>query len=474
MRPLCVDLDDTFLKTDSLVELLIAVLKENPIRIFAIIVHLFQGKASFKNFLLNYQYFDIDSLPVQEKLLIVMQNEVKNGRSMILVTGAHQSIADRIREKYPLFSEAYGTSDTENLTGENKANFLIRRFGKEGFDYAGNAPSDLKVWQFAHEGWIVSHNSRFIAKVLKKFPNKRLQIIKIQKNSKQQIINLIRPSQWAKNLLIFVPLLLAQDWNKKILIQATKCFFAFSTLSSFVYILNDLLDVSNDRKHPTKSMRPFASGAVSLEMGLFLSLVFFFLYVFLALWLPPSFSVISVVYLVLNLLYSLKLKKILVLDAFVLASFYSLRLLGGSAAIDVKTSHWLIIFSTFFFLSLGFLKRYTDLLFVSQKSGQFQLDGRNYQLEDTQLLVTAGVASGFVSILVFAQYIYGPESLHYYPQSQFLWGVLFCMMYWITKIWFKASRGLVHDDPVKYALKDRESIILGITTLIFIIMAAWK
>jgi 4-hydroxybenzoate polyprenyltransferase len=258
------------------------------------------------------------------------------------------------------------------------------------------------------------------------------------------------------------------------LIQATKSFFAFSALASFVYILNDLLDVSNDRKHPTKSMRPFASGAVSLEIGVFLSFILLSIYVFLVLWLPFKFTLLTVIYLALNFLYSFKLKKFFVLDAFVLASFYSLRLLGGSAAIDVKASHWLIIFSTFFFLSLGFLKRYTDLLFVSQKAGQHQLEGRNYQIQDTQLLMITGVASGFVSILVFAQYIYGPESLHYYPQSEFLWGVLFCMLYWVTKIWFKASRGLVYDDPVKYALKDRESIILGITTLAFIIMAAWK
>jgi len=475
MRPLCVDLDDTFLKTDSLKEILISALSKNPLRIFALALSLFKGRAFFKKFALNYSSPDIASLPIHEEVLTLVKSESKNGRKIILITGAHQKIADRVQEKYPLFCEAHGTSGSINLTGFQKATFLVERFGKEGFDYIGNSFDDIHVWRQAHGGWIVSHSTRFAASVLKNFPNKPLQVIRTEKNSFKQMIELIRPAQWTKNLLIFIPLLLVQKWtNKEILIQGMGAFLGFSIIASFVYILNDLLDITHDRKHPIKSLRPLASGAVSLDMGIFLTIALLSIFVLITAWLPFDFTAFVAAYVVLNFLYTFKIKKIFVLDAFVLTGFYSLRLLAGSAAMNIETSHWLIIFSTFFFLSLGFLKRYSDLLLVFEKNGQSQLEGRDYRLEDQQLLMISGVASGFVSILVFAQYIYGQQSIQYYPQPRFLWGVLLCMLYWITKIWFRASRGLVKDDPVRYALKDQESIILGITTLAFIIMAAWK
>lgn len=474
LLPLCVDLDNTFLKTDTLIEAVVKALIQKPLRIFTLLRTLLMGKAAFKAEVSKMISSLGTSLPTNQELLGLLQVEHARGRPLYLVTGAHQSIANSIREEYPIFKEAHGSSDTLNLTEENKANFLVTKLGPSGFDYIGDSKADISVWQQARSGWIVSHRHRFIAAIQKRFPEKNLQVIQSEKNTLSKVFKLMRVSQWSKNLLVFVPLVLAQQWNDSDkIIEALGAFFGFSALASFIYILNDLSDLQNDRLHPAKKLRPLAAGDVTLSMGIMLMGFLLLLALAIGASLPMGFAIFALGYLALNCLYSFKLKKVLVLDAFVLASFYSLRLLAGSGAVEVEISHWLIIFSTFFFLSLGFLKRYSDLLFVAEKAGQTKLDGRGYHFDDRQLLMTAGIVSGFVSILVFALYIYGSESVHYYHRPKFLWGVLFCMLYWITKIWFKGARGLVQDDPVKYALRDKESLILGASTMIFLILAAW-
>ncbi len=472
VHPLCVDLDNTLIKTDSLYEMLLALIKTNPRALGQVPLAMLRGKAYLKKFVLSQCPLAVETMPVNIAVVEYAKQASNTGRTVVLVTGANQLLAERVQRHFPFFHEAHGSSEQINLTGSRKAMFLIQRFGKNNFDYMGDSDVDFKVWAEAKGGVVVSHKPNFISKVKSTFSDKPMEVIPIHKNSFRSLVKMVRPGQWAKNSLVFVPLVLSHQWNSPDLLGINiLAFVAFSALASFVYVLNDLLDLENDRRHPTKKHRPVASGDVSIEAGVLTALILGTLALGVTLFLPADYAYWAAAYIVLNLAYNLHFKKVFVLDAFVLASFYSLRILAGSAAISVEVSHWLIIFSTFFFLSLGFLKRYSDLLFVAEKTTETKLSGRSYSQADQNLLMTAGVVSGFVSILVFALYIYGAESLHFYSQPKFLWGVLFCMLYWITKIWFNGSHGRVQDDPVKFALRDRESLFLGLLTLIFLALA---
>lgn len=472
MTPLCVDLDNTAIKTDSLKEQVLEFIKSKPHLVFRLFAAFLKGKPRLKKYIVDQIEFSVDHLPLNTEVMTYVEKAARDGRRVVLVTGANQKIADKFKEHYPVFSEAYGSDEQINLIGNNKAAFLIEKFGEGQFDYMGDSSVDFKVWTVANGGTVVSHRPSFVEKVKKTFSHKAMDTIFIEKNSLAQILKLIRIGQWAKNGLLLVPLALAHHLNSfSLVMKSLLAFLAFSFLASTVYTLNDLLDLANDRQHPSKMKRPLAAGTVSIEVGLGTAILLSLLFLLCAVNLPMAFTWCCLAYGILNVLYSFRFKKVIVLDAFILASFYSLRISAGSAAIGVEESHWLIIFSTFFFLSLGFLKRYSDLLFISEATSKSALPGRSYVQGDRSLLMTAGMVSGFVSILVFALYIYGGDSLKYYSKPRLLWGALFCMLYWVTKMWFNGAHGLVQDDPVKFALRDKESLLLGGLTLIFLTLA---
>ena len=278
------------------------------------------------------------------------------------------------------------------------------------------------------------------------------------------MLKAMRLHQWMKNLLVFVPLMAAHqyaDVQRDVL--ALMAFVVFSLTASSVYLLNDLVDVQDDRHHTRKRNRPFASGALSLITGWVawpvLLLVAATLSVF---FMPVLFSVSLGIYFVLTVAYSLHLKQLAVVDVLTLAALYTLRIIAGAAAIDVAMSFWLLLFSMFIFLSLALIKRYSELKVARDAGKTGALRGRGYEAEDLELVSSLGGSAGFIAVLVLALYIQDGQAAHLYATPQVIWLACPVMLFWISRAWLIAHRGRMHDDPIVFALKDKVSWGVGV------------
>lgn len=456
LTPLCVDLDNSLISTDMLYEQFIYSLKTNPVKLLLIIFSIFSGKHIFKSKLSQLYKTNYELIPVNQNVLDFCQSQVDNGVPVYLVTGTHIDIAKKFLKAHPIFTDVLATNDKLNLTGINKKNVLVDKFGENGFHYLGDSNHDFHVWNSAGKAYYVGDSSS----MKKKIPNLAASFSSPKKILKPFFKGL-RTYQWAKNALIFTPFILAHDYSniahwKSSLIA----FIGFSLLASGVYFLNDLFDLENDRAHPEKKHRPLASGAFPLHYGILIS----FALPIAGLLIGSSVGVLKMmlVYFSLNILYSSFFKKVAILDVFLLTSFYLIRIGIGSAATGVPVSSWLQIFSFFLFLSLAFLKRYIEVKQLFQNEGTTFSPGRGYSIQDVQYLFITGNGCGLMSALVFAVYINDTNVNQFYSNTDYLWFICVFLSYWITSLWFKASKGLVRYDPVKFALKDPTSYaILG-------------
>ena len=281
-------------------------------------------------------------------------------------------------------------------------------------------------------------------------------------------IKLLRPQQWSKNLLVFVPLLTAHLWLDLAAIQnSVIAFIAFCLASSSIYVINDALDVENDRSHPIKRERPFASGALNPRMALWLAPLIILAAIGIALYLPAKATWILAIYLGLSLSYCLVLKPILWLDVLTLASLYTLRVLVGAAAISVPVSPWLAGFSMFMFFGLAAVKRYSELRATKASN----LSGRGYTAEDALPVICLGTGSTMVSVLVLALYLNSDSVHQLYRQEEWLWLVGPTLLYWQSRIWTLAHRGIMQRDPLSFALRDGVSWACAGLCLVFFSLA---
>ncbi len=281
----------------------------------------------------------------------------------------------------------------------------------------------------------------------------------------------IRVHQWSKNILVFIPLITShQIFELSSFLKGVLAFFAFSFCASSVYIINDLIDREADRAHPRKCRRPFASGDLSVKMGFVLIGVFFTMAVVVASMVDLQFLEILVFYFIMTTLYSLYLKKIAMLDVIVLAGLYTLRLLGGTTSVGIDPSPWLLAFSMFFFLSLAFMKRFSEIMMLQLKSGETRV-GRGYMGKDLGIVADLGGSSAYISVMVLALYMQSDEVISIYSHPFRLWFICPIILYWISRMWLKVRRGLIDDDPLVYALRDRVSFALGLIVLSLIVYA---
>ena len=285
------------------------------------------------------------------------------------------------------------------------------------------------------------------------------------------LLRALRPHQWVKNVLVFVPMAMAHRLtDAETWLAAGLAFAAISLLASGTYIVNDLLDVEQDRLHPTKRNRPFASGALSVRTGWLLAPAFIGLGLALGFGVAPAFGGLLGLYLVTTLAYSLDLKRRAVLDVVVLAGFYALRVLAGGAAADVPVSGWLLAFSMFFFLSLALAKRFAELRLIEADKAAAN-SRRGYEVGDAPLLAAAGLAAGYLAVLVLALYTTSPEVVSLYRRPQLLWLIGPLLLYWTTRLWLTAQRGHLDDDPILYAAKDPASYAVGALTAAVLLAA---
>lgn len=456
-RPLCVDLDGTLVSTDTLQEAVVLLLRRQPWTILFLPFWLLRGRAGFKRAISERVSLKAAALPYRRDLVDFLQAGADAGRRVVLATAADRDIADAVAKHLGLFDEVLASDGQHNLKGKNKLEQLRSRYESTGFDYVGDSAADLPLWEAAEQGYVVgadhgvaSRAEKVGARVLSRRPSILAAMIKE-----------LRPHQWAKNALVFLPVLLVPglpDLAK--LWTAALATGAFSLVASAGYVFNDLLDLEADRAHHSKYRRPFASGDLPVGFGppLFAGLIV--VAAIVCLWLPVTFAWMLGAYFVATLSYSFYFKSKLMIDVLLLAGLYTHRILAGGIAANIPISAWLLAFSMFFFLSLAFAKRYVELLAKKGEGGQ--LMSRGYRQADTELVSTMGAAAGYMAVLVFSFYIDSDAVRVGYREPAVLWLICPVLLYWISRIWFLTHRGEMQDDPVKFALKDRVSLASGV------------
>lgn len=461
--PLVVDLDGTLINTDLLHEALILLIKKNFLYFFICIGWLFKGKIYLKNKIFSQIHIPPHLLPYNITLLEFLKAEKNKGRKLILATASLKSQATNISKTHSLFNEVYGT-ESLNLKGKNKLEFLVKKFGKSKFDYIGNSNSDLIIFASCRYSYLV--NPR---KSLKKRTNEISDLQQIWNTKTDSFLNFvraIRAYQWLKNLLIFIPLITSHSFNTIDFTQAFFGFLSFNFVASSGYLINDLLDLESDRTHLRKRNRPLASGELSISSGSILALILFAGGFMLASFQNFQFLLVLILYFIASFSYSMYFKKKALYDVFILALLYSIRVVAGAVIIDVSLSSWLIAFSTFLFLSLALVKRCSELIQVENTKSCIN-KGREYSIEDINLLQVMGIVSGFLSVIVFSLYIDSPEVIILYSRPKLLWIISFIFLFWISNIWLITAHGKMTDDPIIFAIKDKSSYfifsLIGIT-----------
>lgn len=466
---LYVDLDGSLIKTDLLLESLLAFVIARPLRLFRVFSWLSRGRAYLKARLAEHWDFDPSILPYREDLTAYLRSEAASGRTVILATAATEKLAVAVAEFLGCFAKVLASSESRNLKGAEKAAAIQEDAGGRPYVYVGNDSPDLKVWRHSAAAVIVqarpavAEAARRLTSVEAEFSDGR--------RSWRTYVRAIRAHQWTKNALVFVPLLTAHAWTDgEAVTRAVLAFFGFSLCASAIYVLNDLADLAADRRHPRKRFRPLAAGAVPIQHGLVLVPLLLFGGAALGAAIGPSFLAVLGLYVLTTVAYSIELKTYVLIDVIVLAALYTVRIIGGAVAIAVAPSFWLLAFSMFVFLSLALIKRCTELQVV-MSSRLRNTHGRNYLASDLPVMQALGVASGFSAVLVFALFIDSDNVTENYSRPEILWLLCVSILYWIGRMWVKTAREEMHDDPLVYALKDRGSLVMLVVSVALVVAA---
>lgn len=459
--PLVVDLDGTLVKSDLLFECVMSFVRNKPLQCLKILPWLWHGKAYLKDRLARAADVDIGTLPYDPDVLRMIEEQRNAGRKIVLATATHHTLAVRIAEHLKVFDSVLGTTLEQNLSGTHKRDALVTLYGEKGFDYIGNSLDDLPIWHSARRAYIANPLAG-VERAVRHWDN-AVQVGRPRVTSAKGLYKALRIHQWMKNVLIFVPLIAAHQMTDPLLLgRGVLAFMLFGLCASGVYLLNDLLDLNDDRKHPTKRHRPFASGSLSIQSGL----VAFPLLLLMSLtgawlWLPRQFVAVLACYYVLTLVYSLMLKRLMALDVIALALLYTLRIIAGGAAFELELTGWMLAFSMFMFLSLALVKRYAELLLALHSGVTGKTGGRDYFPADLAMLSSLGAASGYLAVMVLALYIHDSATIALYAHPRWLWFACPLMLFWITRIWLLTHRGRMNEDPVVFALRDRLSLVMG-------------
>lgn len=457
--PLCIDLDGTLLETDTLMESYLRLVFAEPWLALAPFVWIARGgKAAMKREVAKRVTLDAAALPYNEELLAHIRAERALGRRIVLVTAADRSIADAVAAHLGLFDEVIASDGQTNLRGKNKAAALEGRFGPRGFLYAGNDATDLPVWDAA-AGALVVNAGPGLEKAARARGATIERVMPSAHRRGKAWIKALRPHQWAKNVLVFVPVVTANAiFDIAAWTQTMLAFIAFCAIASTVYVINDLSDLDSDRRHPRKRKRPFASGALPVEHGL-LALPFL-IAVGIALALVSGAAWVLLAYAVITTAYTFKLKELPLVDVFTLAALYTVRVVAGGEASGFTVSHWLLGFSSFLFLSLALIKRVAELIELQQQNKSVNAR-RGYLLEDLGLLQLMGLSATFASSLVLALYISSDTVQRNYAQPYALWALVPLLLFWQCRLWMSTLRGYMHHDPLVYSAKDWVSWVVG-------------
>lgn len=455
--PLAVDLDGTLLRTDSLIESIFVLARLKPLTLLKLPGWWLKGRAHIKQRLAAIAMPDIHLLPHRVDLLEFLREQKRQGRSLILATAADEKLAREVERDVGLFDAVFASDGETNASGERKRDRLVAAFGLRGFDYIGNSARDYSVWCAARRALLATPSHRLAERIRKVTPVE--VILRDRQAGWQDYLHALRPLHWVKNGLVFIPLVAVHRvLEPELAGQALLAFLVFSLCASGLYLLNDLLDLVADRRHPFKKERMLASGRIPLAHALVMLSLLLMSAFAIALHMSISFAVVVGIYSLLMIGYSMRLKDIPLVDVLVLAVGYALRVAAGSVATDLRISAWLLTFCVLLFFSLALIKRYAELVFLESQAAIKVVQARGYLAIDKVLLVAQGIASGYLAVMVLALYTNTEISHHLYARHDYFWGICLLLMYWVSYLWMMVTRGRIHDDPVIFALSDRGSL----------------
>jgi 4-hydroxybenzoate polyprenyltransferase/phosphoserine phosphatase len=467
---LVVDLDGTLVRTDLLFESYFASATQGLRHQFLTLRALFRGKAALKSYLAQANTVDHTVLPYEAGVLELIRAAKSDGRKVFLATASDIRHAEGVSRHLGLFDGFFSSDGSTNLSGKEKADRLVREFGERGFDYVADHHIDIPVWAHARNAYVVG-NSKSLFKKASSQGGTGYHIAR-RGPSIRVWLKAIRIHQYAKNSLVFVPLITAHAYTVQSFTKAILAFVAFSLCASSVYLLNDLVDLNDDRKHPSKKRRPFARGAIPIVHGV-IAIPFLMIMAFgCATIVSPLLTATLAAYFVLTLSYSFSLKRKLMVDVIVLAILYTIRVIAGAAALSIAPSEWLLAFSMFIFTCLALVKRYVELAMRIDRALP-DPSNRNYRLMDLPTVGALAAASGFNAVTIFALYVSSPAVQSLYHRPQLLWLLCPILLYWIGRIVMLAHRRAIDDDPIVFAIRDRNSIIVGVAMAGILLLASW-
>ena len=451
---LVVDLDGTLIRSDTLFECFWGALAETWRAVPVALRGLWRGRAALKRDLAELCNLDPAQLPYNAVVLDHVRDWRANGGRAVLVTAADQTVADRIAAHLDVFDDVHGSDGAVNLKGATKAARVARISDGAPYEYIGDSAADLPVWDAARCAITVDAPP---------WLRRRLDaaggpVSHLSSGTRRAYLAALRPHQWLKNLLVFIPAIAAHAVAPAVMLQALLAFAAFSLVSSAGYIFNDLMDLRADRMHPRKAQRPLAAGRVPIAHGTAMMPLLLLAGLGLAaLGSAPLLALIAG-YFGLTVTYSLALKRIAVADICTLAGLYTMRILVGGLATGLVPSVWLLAFSMFFFVSLAAIKRQAELIDLFGRELQ-ATERRGYTIDDLPVVARVATASGYVSVLVLALYLDAPAVQKLYSAPWMLWGICLVLLYWVTRIALITGRGGMHDDPIVFAMNDRTSLL---------------
>jgi len=468
VRVVCADVDGTVLATDLLYESLLIAVKRRPWIALAVPFWLCRGRSLLKARLAEMAAsIHYDHLPVRQEITTYIKSRREEGCRIVLASASHHTLVAGVARRLGSIDSIVASEEQQNCKGAAKAEAIAQHLGSESWSYIGDSHADFAVWKKAKHQVCVTASARVAARFQREFPSG--EIIPVKGCTWETWLRAMRVHQWLKNLLVFLPVALAHRWFDSVAVGMS-CLAAvsFSLCASGVYVLNDLLDLESDRQHPRKRKRPCASGELPIRSALLLLPILFVSSFFVAALVSAKFAFLLGIYLILTTMYSMRLKALALVDIILLAMLYTIRIVGGGVATEIEVSQWLMGLSMFLFLSLACVKRFSELLVLQQRNEK-KTWGRGYWVGDLEQIASFGAASGYISVLVLALYVSSHEIARLYSNPAIVWLACPLLLYWISRIWLLARRGIVHDDPLVFALRDKVTyIVAGIGVLILL------
>jgi len=465
-KPLVIDVDGTLIRNDLTVELLFNSVCENPHKALHWFRLALYDKTSLKDELVQNlnPAFDVAALPFNEIVVSLGETHKNNGGEVILCSGSHHILVEQISDQFDWIDQGHGTRNGLNLVSGAKAEYLKNMY-PGGFAYVGNSKQDFEAWELADQGFAISPPNN--AKKIVSKDGQPPRVLEEKPNWIKSAFKSMRPHQWAKNLLIaLVPALTLKELNLTDIGLVAIGFIAMCLLTSATYILNDVLDISNDRQHAIKKNRAIASGRLSFQRALTVMLFLFGSSLGLSFLLPPLFNLVLLTYLIITLSYSFGLKQVAILDVLILAGLFTIRVIAGGTLVAQEIAPWLLGFVATFFLSLAMVKRYTEL---RRQTHDKNMPGRGYVKEDESLVLSFGVMTTGMAILCLLLYGLLAEN-PLFNSNVSIFALLGILTFWLMRVWLLAHRRVLADDPVLFAIKDKTSLALGVGVAIIVVV----